>query len=186
MECGAYLMKSASSGLEALIGGVAGVFLLPPVKAYAVPNNVPRTPIASCSTGKSATAGQWVARRELSELNGDWESAQSELRATDVMGPNLGAENVVLLDHCGGRPGQAWPCVLGVLFGAIGGREVCRGEGENVAAVELRFPIPEFLPVDGRQPSRNRLGKQRPLHSSSKVQPGPGSLIAKLWGTKSS
>ena len=40
-------MKSASSELDALIGGVAGAFLLPPVKAALVPNSVPRVSMAS-------------------------------------------------------------------------------------------------------------------------------------------
>ncbi len=44
-------MKSASSGVEALIGGAAGALLLPPSMAYEPPNNVPRTPIASCNIG---------------------------------------------------------------------------------------------------------------------------------------
>jgi hypothetical protein len=46
-------MKSASSELAALIGGLAGTDLLPPVNRNAEPNNVPRTPIASCRTNNS-------------------------------------------------------------------------------------------------------------------------------------
>jgi len=41
-------MKSASSELDALMGGVAGVFELPPpATAYVVPNIVARVAIAS-------------------------------------------------------------------------------------------------------------------------------------------
>jgi hypothetical protein len=44
---GTNLMKSASSELDALRGGVAGVFALPPAKAYVVPNSVASVAMAS-------------------------------------------------------------------------------------------------------------------------------------------
>ena len=44
-------MKSASSELDALSGGVAGNCLLPPENEYAVPNIVARVAMASCRRG---------------------------------------------------------------------------------------------------------------------------------------
>jgi hypothetical protein len=43
------LIKSASSELDALMGGVVGAGLLPPEKAKAVPNIVPRVSMANCN-----------------------------------------------------------------------------------------------------------------------------------------
>ena len=102
------MMKSASSELEALIAGVAGVLVLPPPSmAKEPPNNVPRTPIASCNARSVSQCCPAPKNRSSSAGSGDFGRAGGEasIGVTDVVRGNLRAEDVVLLDHVDERQG---------------------------------------------------------------------------------
>ena len=102
------MMKSASSELEALIAGVAGVLVLPPPSmAKEPPNNVPRTPIASCNTQSVSQCCPAPKNRSSSAGSGDFGrgGGEASIGATDVVRGNLRAEDVVLLDHVDERQG---------------------------------------------------------------------------------
>lgn len=129
------LMKSASSELAALIGGVAaGAFLLPPAKAYPVPKSVPRVIMANYGS-KSVSLFSSMDRiasggAMASVLGGSMETRQGgwDWGATDVVGADLSAENGVHLGHCGGSERlELKSSALGVLSGAIGGSLWFRG-----------------------------------------------------------
>lgn len=112
-------MKSASSELEALIGGVAGLGLLPPIAAYEPTNNVPRTPIASCNMGSVSHCTSMGPGGELSGHLGRAERGGS-IGETDVVRADVGAEESVGLNHCGVESGiELGEVVVGVLWGVI-------------------------------------------------------------------
>jgi hypothetical protein len=111
-------MKSASSELEALIGGVAGLGLLPPIAAYEPTNNVLRTPIASCNIRNvSYCTSMGPGRGHV----GASRRAGAQFGETDVVRADVGAEESVGLNHFGVESGiELGEAVVGVLSGVIG------------------------------------------------------------------
>lgn len=94
-----YLMKSASSLLDALMGGVWVAALLPPPRASLLPpKRAARTPMASCNapqlvpTSSIGIGDELVVAARPEEIGGGD-------AGTDVVGADSGAENVVVLNH---------------------------------------------------------------------------------------
>ena len=112
-------MKSASSELEALIGGVAGLGLLPPIAAYEPTNNVPRTPIASCNIRHVSHCTSMGPGGSGRSFSGERKEAL-QLGETDIVRADVGAEESVGLNHFGVESGiELGGVVVGVLAGVI-------------------------------------------------------------------
>lgn len=97
-----YLMKSASSLLDALMGGVWFAALLPPPRASLLPpKRAPRTPMASCNAPQLVPTSSIGFGDELGEAAARPEEIGGGGGGTDVVGADSGAENVVVLNHLG-------------------------------------------------------------------------------------
>ena len=189
------MMKSASSELEALIAGVAGVLGLPPLSmAKEPPNNVPRTPIASCNNQSVSQCCPAPKNRSSSAGSGDFGRAGGEasIGVTDVVRGNLRAEDVVLLDHVDERQGTE---VGGVRWCS------CRGwqtRGRDVVCLASKAKnVASRRALSGKQPkfcqqppkteqadylSRRGLAEPTPRSRS----PDKDVLSRKLWRLKPS